>query len=116
MSGQFFIDTALKSADRYDMAKFMEFTDNYDPLTSAMLDAIPNLSQNGSFTVQGEDGRPDLLAKHVYDSESYWWILLFYNHIIEYANFSTGQTLAFPSTDSLEDVYFSLKAQQTGKS
>lgn len=109
---EFFINLQYRSKIRFDMARFMEYTDNYDPLTSSMFDRITSLPQSGEYVVQGEDGRPDLLSQAIYSDPQYWWILLMYNRIIDYRNVVTGQAIRFPAIDSIEAVYFQLQSLQ----
>lgn len=110
---QFFIQLDSESRERFSMARFFEFTDNFDPLTSFFARELINLPQFGYYTVQGEDGRPDILSHRIYGDTQYWWVLLAYNKILEFDAFVTGQTIRYPSLDSLEELFFSLKARQT---
>jgi hypothetical protein len=93
------------------MARFMNFTDNFDPLTSSLLTDIKTLPESGVYTVQGEDSRPDLLSYRIYNDPQYWWVLLIFNRKFEFADFKTGDPIAYPSLDSLEDLVFSLKSK-----
>ena len=44
-----------------------------------------------------EAGRPDLIAHKVYGDVSYWWVLAFYNGIIDpLTEFYTGRVLTVP--------------------
>ncbi len=111
----FYIDVKNKSKERYDQAKFFEYqNDGYDPLTSGFLDAVMSLPESGVYTVQGEDGRPDLISYRIYEDTQYWWILLYYNNKLEFDEFKTGDKVKYPSVSSIEDIYFGLKAKQTG--
>jgi hypothetical protein len=110
---EFFIDLDTDSTDRYDFGKFMRFTDNYDPLTSNFLSSLIKIPPAGVYTVSGELNRPDLLSYRIYGSPKYWWILLAYNRILEFHELIIGQQVQYPSLDSLEDLYFSLKAKES---
>jgi len=114
-NSEFFINLDKLTKERFALGKFMEFTDNHDPLTSSFIDVISNLPQRGVYEVKGEDGRPDLLSYRIYGNTQYWWILLIYNRKIDYREITTGELIRYPSIDSLEDIYFSLKAKQTGR-
>lgn len=109
---KFFIDLNSNTTDRFDMGKFLEYSDNYDPLTSAIMSDVLTLRSGGQYTVQGEDGRPDLISFRIYGNVQYWWILLLYNSILDYNSIVTGEVLNYPSLDSLEDFYFSLKTKE----
>lgn len=110
--GSYFLNLDLLTTERYDQGKFMEFTDNYDPLTSSFMNDLISLPQVGKYTVQGEDGKPDLLSYRIYGDTQYWWVLLIYNRKFEFSDIKTGDEIVYPSVDSLEDVYFSLKAKE----
>ena len=109
---KFFIDLESNVQDRFDMSRFLEYSDNFDPLNSTMVTDVNTLPQGGSFTVQGEDGRPDLISFRIYGHTQYWWILLVYNQILYYNGIATGDILKYPSISSLEDFYFSLKSKE----
>lgn len=114
---RFYIDSSRDTQDRFDLSKFMEFVvDNYDPLTSALLDDLPTVEQGLVFTVQGEESRPNVVSKKIYGSNQYWWVVLLYNNLIDFRDFVTGDDLIAPSIVGLESLYFSLKAKQTAAS
>jgi nucleoid-associated protein YgaU len=114
---EFFINLDKEASERYDMSRFMNYdTDNHDPLTSNFLRSLQALQPQGQYTVQGEDGRPDNLSFKIYGSTQYWWIILLYNGISEFDKISTGDVLNYPGLDSLEDLYFGLKAKELGQS
>lgn len=113
MSGMFFLDLDKISQERYDMAKFLEYTDNFDPLTSSFMTDLVNLPQNGSYEVRGEDQRPDLLSYKIYNNTQYWWVLMMYNRKFEFSEFKTGDIITYPSLEDVDNMFFSLKAKQT---
>lgn len=109
----FFINLDKISKERFDLGRFMEFNiDNYDPLTSNFLFQIKNLPLGGVYTVQGEDGRPDLLSYSVYGDTQYWWILMAYNGFNSVDQIHNGEQIKFPKVAELEDLYFTLKINQ----
>ena len=109
----FFTNLDYDSEDRYDFAKFMRFTDNFDPITSTMINEVQSLEQEGSLLVRGEESRPDLISYEVYGTTQYWWLLLLYNQISYTENFKSGDVIKYPSLDSIEELYFSLKSRET---
>jgi hypothetical protein len=112
-SKMFYIDPELDSEERYDMAKFMEWVnDNHDPITSNLFEDIRKIQSGGSYTIQGENGRPDLVSYEIYGDTQYWWILLVYNSLTTFNTFTNGEAINFPSLSALEDYYFSLKIKQ----
>lgn len=109
---QFFVNLDIEKKERFAMAKFFQYTDNFDPLTSYFTNALPNLPTSGYYSVKGEEGRPDLLSFGIYGDTQYWWILLVYNGKIEFDSFKTGDIVKFPSIEAVEDLFFSLKAKE----
>lgn len=109
---KFFINLNSNTTDRFDKSRFLEYSDNYDPLNSSMMTDVTTLPQGGQYTVQGEDGRPDLLSYRIYGHTQYWWILLLYNRLLDYSSIATGDVILYPSLDSLENFYFSLKSKE----
>jgi hypothetical protein len=109
---QFFINVDLTTEKRFAMGKFFQFTDSYDPLSSFFMNEVVKLPQSGYYNIQGEEGRPDYLSYKIYGDTQYWWILLLYNNKLEFDDFSIGDIVRFPSTESIEDLFFSLKARE----
>ena len=112
---EFFINLDFDSAERYDFAKFMEYTDNYDPLTSSFLRQLPTLPENGFYSIQSEENRPDLVSFRIYGSVQYWWIILAYNAFTSHENIVNGLTIRYPGLEDIENLYFTLKAQQSSQ-
>jgi hypothetical protein len=110
---QFFINTKAAGKDRFDMSKFMEFSDNYDPLNSRFLNKLLQLPVRGQIKVTAEEARPDQLSVKVYGDPQYWWILMFYNRKQDTDDIAAGENISFPSLQELEDLLFSLKAKAT---
>jgi hypothetical protein len=109
----FFINVDKTSKDRFDIGKFMEFSDNYDPLTSNFLkDLNSEVSARQVFQILSEEGRPDLISSNIYRDTQYWWVFALYNKKISWDNFVIGETLQMPEMDSLEDFYFGMKAKE----
>ena len=114
MSNQslFFLNLDRDYSERYELERFMEYTDNYDILTSAILLELRNISPSGRFVVNGQDARPDLVSFEIYGDVQYWWIILLYNEISEIGELITGMELKYPSQSDLEQYYFTLKSRQ----
>lgn len=112
---EFFINTKIKGGSRYDMSKFMSYTDTFDPITSYFINEIPKLKSTGVYEIQGEEGRPDLLAYRIYNNVNYWWVLCHYNKKFTFDDFKNGDTISYPSIPDLESVYFKLKAKGLSK-
>lgn len=108
----FFIDLDNSSEKRYEISKFFEYTDNFDPLTSFLYEQLKSLPMEGYILVQGEDGRPDLLSNRIYSDTQYWWILMTYNDLAKVEEIVNGMEIRYPSIESLENLYFSLKTNE----
>lgn len=108
----FFIDLEKETDKRFDISKFFEFTDNYDPLSSGFVSSLKSISMGGLYTITKEDGRPDLISNNIYGDTQYWWILMLYNDYVIVEDFKIGEQIKYPSLTELEDLYFSLKVKQ----
>lgn len=110
----FFIDLDKEFDDRLDIARFFRFeNNNYDPLTSTFIQELRELPSAGEFIVQNEEGRPELVSFRIYGTTQHWWILLIYNDILETDGFTNGDVIRFPSLDSIDDLFFSLRTRET---
>ena len=108
----FYINLEDETEDRYDLSKFMNFTDNYDPLTSDLLSELKNLPFGGRFKIRDEANRPDKASLAIYKTFQYWWILLYYNGMTSPDQFTLGKTIEYPLLSDLENYYFSLSVKQ----
>lgn len=112
----FFLDLENNYTERFDMGRFMRYdADNYDPITSDFIRRLKNLKAEGRFTVQGEDGRPDLISHKVYNDTQFWWVILMFNDIFEVESLVTGMQLNYPARESLENLFFKLKSNETAQ-
>ena len=110
---EYFIDLVNEYTERFAMAKFMDFVgDNYDPLTSNVLNSLKDLRPKGKFRVEGLDFRPDVLSFIIYGDTQYWWVLLLYNNFLTVDEIVNGIDILYPDITDLEDLYFSLKIRQ----
>lgn len=113
----FYIDNETNTTDKFDMAKFMEFGDDgvFDVLSSYMLYAIPQLTTIGYYTLRTEEERPDLLSYSIYGDTQYWWILLWYNHLLKPQDLKTGMVIKYPSLSSIEQLYMNASLMEKTK-
>lgn len=111
----FFLNLDLETEQRFDPARFMEFTDSFDPLTSSLWNEVDTLTFQGYFIVQGEEFRPDTISYKLYGNTQYWWILMLYNAILSIDKIKSGVSLRYPTIASLEDFYFRLKSRQSAQ-
>lgn len=108
----FFINLSNISRERFDLSKFMEFTDDFDPITSFFLAELRELPSKGQYTVRTELARPDLVAFRFYRSTQYWWIVLLYNGMITPDDLTAGTVLSIPAESDLSNLFFRLKGLQ----
>jgi hypothetical protein len=108
----FFIDLNKESESRFELSKFFQWTDNFDPLNSYLFSELKNVPVDGYFKVQGQDGRPDQISYEIYSDTQYWWVLMIYNDLQTVEEFVSGLDIKYPSISSLEDLYFSLKTNE----
>lgn len=109
--GLFYISSS-NSGQRFDMSNFMEYTDNYDSITSEFFRELKNIQPVGKYEVQNEENRPDALSYKIYGDTQYWWILLFYNDKLTNEDIKNGDMISYPSINDLEILYFSLKSRE----
>ena len=110
---KYFINLEKETEKRYDMSRFLEFSDNFDPLTSSFYADIKALPLSGFFVIQGEEFRPDAIAHKIYGNTQYWWALLIYNGLSDINELVAGLSIRYPSLEDLEDAYFKLKSKQS---
>lgn len=110
----FYINLDKDSKPRYDFDKFMEFIEGgYDVLSSYFIYKIKSLPISGVFKVTKESFKPELISYKIYSNTSLWKILMLYNDLRSFEEVYIGIDISFPSIESLEELYFSLKAKQT---
>lgn len=110
---KFFINLEKETERRYDMSRFLELSDNFDPLTSGFYDDIHALPLHGFFVISGEEFRPDAIAHKIYGQTQYWWAIMIYNNLSDINDLVAGTSLRYPSIENLEDAYFKLKSKQS---
>ena len=109
----FFINTEYTSPNRFDPAKLLEYSDNYDPLTSSFLNDLKSLPKFGTWIVQAEEKRSDVLSYKIYGDVQFWWVILFYNDLTDNDDLVSGMTIKYPNLTDLEDLYFGLQAKKS---
>lgn len=111
----FYIDNDTNTTDKYDMAKFIDFTDEgvFNPLNSFMLYAIPQLPRAGYYTIDTVCAeRPDVICYKIYGDTQYWWILMWYNSFVKAQDLKVGTVISYPSISALEQLYLQLSLNQ----
>jgi nucleoid-associated protein YgaU len=77
-----------------------------DYLTSALSNFIPKYELT-TYRVSEEDIlRPDLISRKVYNTEEYWWFILFYNSVVDpFTELEVGDLLFIPNLLDIYDLY-----------
>lgn len=112
----FFINLNFVPIETFDMGQFYDYENgNFDPLTGQFQYQLLSLPVAGEYLIQGNVERPDAISYLIYGDPQYWWILLMYNGILDVSGISTGTVISYPSIDNLENLLFSLKADETAQ-
>ena len=107
------MDNSLDTDKRYDSIKFINFNeDNLDPTDSFILLNLPLLPIQGTYTIQNEVARPDLLSYRLYNDTQYWWALLWYNSILNINDLKTGVAINYFNLSNLEELYMTASLSQ----
>jgi hypothetical protein len=109
----FFVNSSVKTEERFDLAKFMEFVNgDYDPLTSYLLNRLHELPVSAKFKTLGHENLPDLLSYDIYDTEQYWELLLFYNRKLGFDDLKDNEEIKVFDLEQLEETFISLRTKQ----
>lgn len=98
----------LHPEKRFDMAKFMPFSEGFDVLDSTLIDQLYSMPSAGTYTIRLEPSRPDLLSYNLYGDTQYWWVLMMYNNLQTPDELVLGMDISYFSLGDLETIYFSL--------
>lgn len=102
----FYVRTDLNTSNKFDMINFLNFdVDNIDCHGSYMLENIRTLSQVGIMKITAEQYRPDMLSYNLYGITDYWWILMWYNSIVNISDLVSGVEIRYPSQVDIENLY-----------
>lgn len=108
----FYLDSSKQFDMRYELGRFMQFDKRcMDVLNSYFLRELQNVPAIGNYEVTVEEGRPDLLSYKLFGTTQYWWILLYYNGLLEPADLKIGALIRYPSVSKLESIYFTLTSR-----
>ena len=110
----YYYNNSYKSNDKNDMAKFLGWEeDAHDVLSSYFLSELTKLPIHGTYTIQHEVNRPDLLALNIkeFGSMRYWWVIMFYNGLSSNEELVNGLEIKYPSVNNVEKL--NMKAMST---
>jgi hypothetical protein len=100
--------------DRYAPEKFLEYhkEGDFNTLTSVFVSELRKLPLKSYVTSKNE--KPDLLAHKIYGDTQFAWILMIYNHCVDFTDgtFVEGSQIKYPAIEDLERIIFTLKARK----
>ena len=106
----FYFNFDIDSSERYDPSKFMKVEEGLlDIIDSYFIQELIKLKPVGAYIVKNQENRPDIVAYKIYGNVNYWWIILLFNNLIDHKLY-IGQVINYPSIESIENLYFKLKA------
>lgn len=111
----FFLNTSTEqneTGDKFDISRFMELQQHYDPFWSYLLNKIHLVPAQGSYRIDQEEGRPELLSYNLYETIKYWWLLLVYNRKVCPFDLKQGEYIKYPSIINIDRVYMHLRDLQ----
>lgn len=105
---QFFMNKEYPYNNRFDLERFMNFTNQYyDILQSPILDILKSFTTIGQYIIREYPFRPDVISYNLYKDSQYWPYVLFFNGINDVMQLKLGLTLNFFSLDDLEKTLYS---------
>lgn len=111
----YYINNDIITTEKFDMIKFMELGDDMvvDSLSSYVLYQIPYLPIYGNYTIDNTTAeRPDLLSHILYGDTQYWWILMWYNHLLSPKDLKVGLRINYPGIGSIEQLYMNTSVME----
>lgn len=111
----FTVDFKSKIINQYDLRRFIPYCDDmYDILDSTFLYKLNNINRFGIYTVTVEENKPSLLSEKIYGAGNtqYWWILLYFNNILDCNSIPAGTQLRYPALENLENIYFGMNTKR----
>lgn len=113
MSELFYIDNSIKSKEKFDLSKFMNYeNDDFDPLTSYLMNRFSELPSIGQVKIVGQSQLPDLLSYDYYETEEYWELILLYNQLTSFEDLKENDIVRLFNPSDLENTFLSLRARQ----
>lgn len=102
----------FKSSVKLDIGRIIPFMTDpagmYDILSSGYCAMIKELPIAGSYTIQKEIYRPDLISYAIYYDVKYKIPLMLYNDIYTIKECYQGRVICYPSIINLDNLLFSL--------
>lgn len=94
------------SEDKYHIANYLEFTNsNYDVYSSAFLVGLKKLNAVSTpHTITSDAFRPLLSSEKIYGVNTLYWVLMFYNNIYDFNEWTLGKKIQYPSRDNIDTL------------
>lgn len=101
------------SEEKYDISKFMDYIDGtYDVVSSPFIAQLQQLPTVKYYNVNDGYKEIDLIAADVYKDVFFAYMIQYYNNDFR-DTFPEGTVLKLFSASDLEQLYYTLSAQQT---
>jgi len=111
----YYLNNDIITTEKFDMIKFMELGEDMvvDSLSSYVLYQIPYLPIYGNITIDSTtEGRPEYLSYLLYGDTQYWWILMWYNHLLSPTELTVGLKINYPGVGAIEQLYMNTAVKE----
>lgn len=109
---------ATKVVERFDFARFLpiisaDVSRAFDSCRTPFFEQLRALPAIGTYMVGADEiARADLISYRLYRSRDLWWILCYYNGVLDPMRLDVGLVLQYPSLASLDRLFFSIQTQR----
>ena len=104
---QFFLNKDFSYINRFDIERFMNFTNQYhDVLQSPMLEILKSFPPIGQYLIREYPYRPDVISYNIYKEAQFWPYILLFNGINDVMQLKLGTTVNFFSLNDLEQTLY----------
>lgn len=110
--GKFFYQY-VQTPIRFESSKFFPFSEagGYDIIRSQFARQLGYIPTVEEINVGVNEGRVDLIGLDALGSTQYFWIIMMYNGVTDVSQLKSNTKLRIPDKNSLEKLYFTVKAQ-----
>lgn len=107
------IDVNRRTTKKFDISKFLEFstdTETYDVTYSMFEVLVSQLPSAGTTPIsESEEYRPESVSFRLYEDDQYWWILLWYNDLMNSSDLRNGMVIRYPGLKDIEEAYLKIR-------
>lgn len=109
----YFLNLDSDTDYKFDMSRFMQYTTQYDPFWSYLINNIKKIPYTGQYRIDQEEGRAELLSYNLYQTTKLWWFLLLYNDKICPFDLKRGEYIYYPTLNAIDNFYMDLRSLQS---